>query len=610
MNTIKLKLFLIALISVFAVLSCRYSPGGENMVEIEEPGEAPDVNVDLNFASDTLYLNRPSTVRFSISGKNKVNWAQMFIGGVHIGTIYSATGGFDISQSFGFYQDGTYILKIEFFTSTGTGSMADMLQSEGFVYSNSWVLVIRNGSYLSSDITKITDRNGKLKLEWNAYKGIDFKSYIVRKSHWINQTFDTVAVITDQNQTWTYDPSFVGEKAQYQIATVVNGQYSSYNGKTADFQGELPQIYSEYKGKGVYRIYWSKSKYAENISKYNLYKEKTYFNDLELLKSAAPSDTSFLYQVNSFGLDEKLVLNLVPNQVPNYFKNYNWFYDFCVRSGYLGDKLHAMWLCRPDQYGGKFYYTAKDSKYGYKLYVYDTQIHRSDSVQMQSEIHVLDVSPGSKWVVGHSQLTGRIFAINTESPRQVNYIDSKDIFGYTSGNMLVVVSDNGILVAENDLKTCLYDLNKRQLIWSVDHTPYISSIRVSADGNYLLRGNTLFKINSLGIQEVKTFSENPEGFTYPNNQVIFKSLNKVEFVDCASLETVKTIEVAGWLKNIDFRRGHLLAFDNENLSIYDLNTGTFLLKMSSDYSNWTMSLVNGNLFSVNGVTININNDLR
>lgn len=605
----KIKLFLILVVSVLVVLSCRYSPGGENMVEIEKPGDAPEVLVDLNFASDTLYLNRPSTVRFSISGKNQVNWARMFIGGVHMGTISSATGGFDISQNFGFYQDGTYVLKIEFFTSTGTGSMADKLQSEGFIYSNSWVLVIKNGSYLNSDITKLTDQNGKLKLEWNAYKGIDFKSYIVRKSHWINQTFDTVAVITDPTQTWAYDPSFVGEKAQYQIATVLQDQYSGYIGKTSDYQGKLPRIYSEYKENGTYRIYWNKSKYTENIHNYNLYKEKSYFNDLELLKSAASSDTSFLYQSNSFGLDEKLVLNLVPKQIPNYFKDYNWFYDFCVRAGYLGEQLYPMWLCRPDQYGGKFYYTAKDSKYGYKLYVYDTQTHRPDSVQMQNEIHVLDVSPGSKWVVGHSQQTGRIFTINTESPHQVNYIESKDIFGYTSGNMLVVVSDNGILVAENDLKTCLYDLNKRQLIWSVDHTPYMNSIRISADGNYLLRGYTLFKITGSGIQEVKTFDVNPEGFTYPDNQLIFKSLNKVEFVDCVSLETVKTMDITGWLKNIDFKRGHLLAFDNDNLSIYDLKTGTFILKMKSDYSNWMLSLVNGNLFSVNGVTININNDL-
>ena len=107
MKSIKIHLFLVLVVSVLVIPGCRYSPTGENMVEIEKPGDAPEVSVGLNFASDTLYLNQPSTVRFTISGKNKVNWARMFIGGVHMGTIYSATGGFDISQSFGLYQDGS-----------------------------------------------------------------------------------------------------------------------------------------------------------------------------------------------------------------------------------------------------------------------------------------------------------------------------------------------------------------------------------------------------------------------------------------------------------------------------------------------------------------------
>lgn len=610
MGEVKIKVFLFAGILSLITLSCRYSPRGENLAEIEKPGDAPEVWVDLNFASDTLYLNRPSNVSFTISGKNQVNWARMFINGQHMGTISSATGAFEISQNFGFYKDGTHTLKIEFYTSSGTGSMADKLQSEGFLYSRSWVLVIKNGSYLNSDITRLTDQNGNIKLEWREYKGVDFKAYIIIKSHWINQTFDTVAVITDPTLTWTYDPSFVGEKVQYQVATVLKDEFARYAGKTYDYQGRLPKIYSEYKGNGTYRIYWEKSKYNGNVNNYNLYKEKTYFNDLELLKSAVPSDTSFLYKTNSFGLDEKLVLNLVPKQTPNYFNDFNWFYDFCVRADYLGGQLHPMWLARPDQYGGKFYYTAKDSKYGYKLYTYDTETHNGDSVQMQNEIHVLNVSAGSKWVAGLSLQSGKIFAINTISPHQVNYIESKDIFGYTSGSMSVVVSDKGILVAEDDSKTCLYDLNKRQLIWSVSHTPYMSAIKISADGNYLLRGYILSKITSSGLQEVKTFDDVAEGFTYPETQIVFKKMNQIEFVDCVSLTTVKKMEVSGWLDNIDFKRGHVLSLDDQNLNIYDLKTGTLILKMKCDYYNWMVFLVNGNLFSGRGVTININEDLK
>lgn len=609
------RLLLILFVLFIFTTGCKYSPNGENFVDIKHPGNAPIVNVDLNFASDTLFLDRASKVIFSISAKNKVHWVKMMINNQDKGEAFSATGTFEISSNSGFWEIGTHALQLKFFTSTGTGSLADKLNTEGFLYSKIWILVIydqqESTKYTGSNITNITDQNGKIQLKWTPYKGIDFKAYIIRKSHWINQTFDTVAVITDPTVTSAYDPSFIGEKSQYQIFTATSDPLIWYIGNTYNYQGQLPRIYSEYKGNGIYRIFWNKSNYDGNVNRYNLYKEKTYFYDLELLKSSVSPDTSFFYQTNIFGLDEKLILNLEPNIRPNYYQDYLWFYDFCVRLGYLGDPLHEMWLNLPDQFGGKFYYTAKDPKYKHKLYTYDTNTDRNDSIEVEPEIHQLAVSPTSKFIVGQSLNSGKFFVINSDNPNKIKYLSFGQIPGYIYSDVSFAVSDAGILAMDDNQKVTLFDLVNNKLILTEEHPMFKSSVKISADGTYLLRGWSLYHIVDNKLQFVKTFEDFVDGFSYPENRVIIKKMNKIEFIDCTGLSMVKFLDISGWYNNIDYRNNHVISYDKDNIYIYNLTSGNLIRQFKNgDYYAMSIFLVNGHLFSNHGVTIDISQDLK
>ena len=168
--------------------------------QVKKITEAPELKINLNFDSDTLYIpiNYNTTVEYS-STDPLVRYASFFLNGNQL-AISGATGFFYIQYDNSKYQINVpYILKVSFFRSTGSGSLADKLESEGFLYSREIVVYFVNEDTMLPKITSVINEKGRLKITWERYSGFGFKNYYVRLPEVVN-----IAIISDQNITSCY----------------------------------------------------------------------------------------------------------------------------------------------------------------------------------------------------------------------------------------------------------------------------------------------------------------------------------------------------------------------------------------------------------------------
>jgi hypothetical protein len=144
-NILNRTISVLCMILLFAISSCEYQPKGLFEVDVKPVTEAPALQVDLNFESDTLYLpfDKNITFRYSVSDA-LVRYAFYSINGQQLAKVDSNSGVFSTSFSSGNYQKNTaYKLKVELFRSSGSNSLADKLLNEGFLYSKEITYFLR-----------------------------------------------------------------------------------------------------------------------------------------------------------------------------------------------------------------------------------------------------------------------------------------------------------------------------------------------------------------------------------------------------------------------------------------------------------------------------------
>ncbi|HRX30645.1 MAG TPA: hypothetical protein P5349_02040, partial [Tenuifilaceae bacterium] len=144
----KLTLFAITTLFYFTIASCEYNENEifeRNLDTNVTPPNIETVYLDLASDQDTVDLlyNR---IFFSFKSSNqKIKFVIFFIDGDSVGTANSNKGYFDLNYQFLYV--GTHKLKIELFTSSGTGSIADSVNAEGFLFTTKeWVIKVHNTS--------------------------------------------------------------------------------------------------------------------------------------------------------------------------------------------------------------------------------------------------------------------------------------------------------------------------------------------------------------------------------------------------------------------------------------------------------------------------------
>ena len=203
----------ILLYSTILILSgCEYNPSDIPLNNIERPVSGAPLELKLTPDMDTLRIARPVWITYSVNAGSqeiydiKIQLDTIVLDVVRDKEIRTL---FDPEKVF----DGWHTLNITVYTATNSGSIANKLNSEGFVYNIHWPVYINKSARDNLKFYPVVDFSGGIKLSWPEYRYADFSSYSISWSS-----------VQGSGSKKIYDP-----RHNYFIdSTLVEGCYSTY----------------------------------------------------------------------------------------------------------------------------------------------------------------------------------------------------------------------------------------------------------------------------------------------------------------------------------------------------------------------------------------------
>ncbi len=572
----KYILYLILILS-----ACEFEPEGVYEVDVEPVTEAPDITVDLNFLTDTIYVpvTGYTTLIYSTPDPN-VRYALFKLNNIQLSKIESTSGTFTFSFSSGQYQKGIpYELNVELFRGSGSGSLADKLNAEGFLYSKSFVLFFEEDANMASQIISVTPKNGSLRVEWERFKGVGFRRY-----HVFNSVFYKIDIIDDQNRTFLYDESYIGYNGDYYIVTETdNGSFTS---RHVYYEEGLPVAVAQRGDDLTVEVSWGKSKFENNISGYRIfesYNRFNYFNEVVFIEDGAATEYNF--NESRFAVETRFYVLPIPKKREIPLNSYD---DLRYRASMTEDIIIGDHM---PIYPFSFFHTPPgDFCYFtdiFQVYKFDCVNNTiTDSIPAQNVY--MSVSPDGKRI-----LSSKPLQIELTDAENMEVTDVIPASSFPDEDMPVqfVIANNGKGVFSNQKADYyFYDyLNKTaQAVFRVDgETNLGDKMKISPDGQYVcvrhIKGiypNYLTELIKLENGEaVKIWSDSEIDFFDFNpaaGELLYVKNGVLTRMSPDNLTVISEMAVNGYhFFDIDWNNNEYVSLNEERdlISIYNLNSG-------------------------------------
>lgn len=546
------RMYFGSLLLLLLLAACVYEPDGLYEKEIDPPPTvAPTLDVNLNIVTDTIFLPLQGEVRFSVASPDTLMRLSAFLMNHYIlGAVRSNEGHITVSfENKGFVEKLAYQLRVEIFRSSGTGSLADKLHQEGYVYRKNYTVYFYNRHALSDpwhyaipQVRKVFRDDGRIRIEWEYFRGTGFKAY-----HVYNGNDRKIAEIENQFETFCHDPFHIGFTQAWYVITY--SEYDAFRSAYRTFNDTLPAASVSRDQDNSYSIRWGETRYPKNLSGHRIWE---FLTDTEQYREIAfvpgPEITSYRYNDPVFPSGMRFYVQPVGHLTDYEIKN-KWDLElWAVKTGSIshGEPFPSFWFDRFENHAGRYAYSGAD----HYLYRFDKQSATiTDSVSYT--LGSYSVSPDGKFVLaadaGSMHLFGPDFTLIKEIdfnklPEKVRPIQ-------------FIIGNNGTGVMIGFRSSYLYDfINERNL--SEFHLVYRNNwplrMRISPDGKLLCSSN---KIN-----ETETWADLYE--ITADQKVLSKWTVKTDFFD------------------IDPQNGEFIFLEGNTLKYYHKETGTIAVKQT------------------------------
>jgi len=585
---------------LIALSSCEFEPHGIFERNLNQDVEAPilqSLESDLSEDSDTLDLIYRRVYFNFVSSNQDIRWINFFINDSLVGTINSGKGYYDFNYPF--LKENYYRLRLEIFTKSGTGSIADSLHAEGFLFkSKQWIIKVRETNFgtLTSSAS-----DGFLKLRWIPHSEI--KEYIIYRSNYeIGRTTSCEFI----------DKGYVGEGGSYRVFYADkyhDGQLSVYG--TVEIPKEIFLSF-KYDTENNYFISWGDLKYYAAVDSFILLSRKDTYEAYELGKTTDIGKGGFEVSENCFGQYRQFQLVLIP-KYPNpmysqLYKPYSIFaspiYNFMI--GYPSPIFNHFYRVNNSEF---IYHT---SMYDHGNTAYNDSMFRF-SVTKNKIIERIRYNPP-----GYSY-TGDHYWNPTVSPDGKNSISvvgftQTAIFSSTSdfsSNKIIDIStltDNVMKIPISNVGTgIVYGLEKRYLfdfinnkrLGTINETTSFSDYNISPDGKYFFFSLGFriylyaYEDNNIYLAKTLHYSPSTPSFDYFNfmadetgKAVSWSKESKTfDILNCPDLSIVKSFSVnEDNILDIDYSTNRILSFSPKVLVVRSLNDGSILYSIPVGFS--------------------------
>lgn len=579
MNLIRISSLAIILLVAVCIGGCEYKTDETYFRTVDKDVPLPDLTVDLNFNADTIYVYNYSTFKLSLNLTNKELYAVKFFVNDKENELFDQYNSHIFSFVVYMAENPVVKVRAEIYISSGTGSIADKVQAESYIYkTKEWVLI-----YVPEKPVLTTEAvGGRLKISWTPVKGTTNCKYYITTSSFTDSTYNN----------WYIDSTYYGGKS-YVSVTYQEAEASGYRISTEIFY-PLPKAYLN--NKEAYVVTWEKCRFYNAIKGYRL----RFDNETIDL---GPLDTSYVYKNGTLGKMEQVQMELVKK---NYNQNNSEYVYFEFLSGYYPlSFLPASTYFRITGYplsGNTFYF-----------WTYQNNIPVSVRYSLESRsiissapfgFNLLAVSPNSRYVLSQGGLN--ITLMNTDF-MHLKTVPVDQISNFNSIQSLTV-SDIGTTVIYDYLEKVLivYDMLNEKSIVKIPVSNYVSQFKISANGEYIFEPwiNELYKV------EDNTYSKiwgneniaNQFGFFefFPDNsgQIALYDGSIFYIKKCSDFSSVKTFPIENKsIVNIDFDKKMILTHKDGMLYIYSLSDGELLHSIKFYGAPSQIHLINDHIIS-------------
>jgi hypothetical protein len=581
LNKVFKPLFCLLLFFLFA--GCEYQIDKTYFREVSKNVPVPDLQVNLNIDKDTIYIYGNPTVKLNLLLTNKRLMAvKFFVNNAEAtANVYPSTPG-SYSLYIDMFQKTVIKIRVEIYTSTETGSIADKIGAESFVFkSQEWTL------FYDSQLPVCTSEivNGRLKLSWTPDRNSITGKYFVSSGDKVDSTIAPYFI----------DSSYAGGPKSYYVR-IKDNSLSSYFIST-DINYPLPKLYLNNKDSFV--IYWDKSKFFNNISGYRLQ-----IGDSSVEVNA--NDTFYIFKNGFFGMGYSIRADLHLNKPGLYTGIYSNF-------GYVYAVYKLKFL---PSYVNKYFPLV-----GSSLYYYDNSSIFQFSVPQKSVITSLQapwlryiaISPNNKYIL-YSDNTDGLNLINTSGMTSVNEMPITNII---SNNIFfgLVISDIGTGVfydfALAGIK--VYDFVNNKLVAQLPVSQGVQLYKISANGKYIFEPvlNSLFKIQSNSI--IRVWGDESQASQYKFFEFYPDNSNKIAVYDgstffiksCIDFSNISSFPLDNtYIINIDFSQNKILTFANNVFTIINLSDGTIQNNIPGYLNANNIKLFNNYIFGESQLNLN------
>lgn len=215
MNSI-VRCGLFTLLLIGLLTGCE-APIGENYIEIEKAPEEIPLSIDLNVLTngEAILINKNTTIGYSLSAFGRdISGIRLTLGDKvwEYGEL-SNNGTISIREDE--FPSGTYTLTCDLFVPSGTGSIADHLEMEGYQGHMEWPVIIDYTMELPDKLNWKKNEDGYFELSWMtpSFSHLKLVSYTLYKTLNDNQ----IVVKIPAGETSYVDKMQVGGKGVYMM---------------------------------------------------------------------------------------------------------------------------------------------------------------------------------------------------------------------------------------------------------------------------------------------------------------------------------------------------------------------------------------------------------
>jgi len=568
MNYIKLGLSIGKTIFIFALMlfaSCIYEPFNKYENPVNTNPTAPEITtIELNVNSDTLWVYGNQVLKYHFNSSNekqKILGLNIYIDGVICDSVMSDNGEFNILQSA--LSEGIHKMNILLYTKSGTGSLADQLNTEALLLNKEWVVI---ADYTKKNVTH-TIENGYLKLHWDKYKNPDLKSYKIQYSG-------------STRNNYFVDSLYYGAKRTFNITVEkTNGDIINWGSLDIDENIAKPEL--KISDNNTYYISWHKSPYHNSI------KYRYELNNTEDNRSTYGykngSDT--VYVSNMFFSDYfNFSLVTVPKNLIENTNDY-MIYPRGYMLKYAGEPAN---IKSYTSFTSADTVTAFDSNNIYKYFVSGETVY-SDPINQGSTFGLghLQVSARGQFLLGKyydsSESGMRYFAkdLRTGKVSHMDFVDPN--YTIVDNRYDMNISDNGIGIFKLSTRVFIYDFVHNTEIASRTFPSQLDngiSFKIASDGKHyiaLINSESMlldvYKIHASNLEKMYSLENGTSSWQFnptdPNMIITIKN-KTLSVIQCEPNVLLRKIEFASdeVFMNIDY-------FNNEILSI---NANQFIIR--------------------------------